>query len=101
MKHTIHVPRAGRNRLLRALAFCCMSIILWSSPASRQSYGQQAGSEQNTSVTDVPRLINYQGTLANATGQPVPDGKYSITATLYSDALGSNYVWQDKYDVSV
>jgi len=34
----------------------------------------------------IPRLINYQGMLFTSTGQPVADGQYNLTFTIYDDA---------------
>lgn len=34
----------------------------------------------------VPNLINYQGTLSDADGNPVPDGVYEIEFNIYDAA---------------
>ena len=51
-------------------------------------------------VTDVPRIISYQGQLTTANGQAM-NGTHKITATLYSDHLGINPVWQGSYSAEI
>jgi len=42
---------------------------------------------------DVPRLINFQGRLTDASGKFVPDGNYSLTFRIYSDSTGGSVRW--------
>lgn len=50
----------------------------------------------------VPRLINYQGTLTDpATGNPVPNGQYQMTFSIYSSDIGGNPLWQETQQVTV
>ncbi len=44
-------------------------------------------------VADVPLLINYQGALNDDTGNPVPDGDYQITFSIYTVAEGGTFIW--------
>jgi len=37
--------------------------------------------------------INYQGLLADSTGQPLPDGQYAVTFALYSSEAGGQPLW--------
>ena len=41
----------------------------------------------------VPRLINHQGRLTNASGATVPDGNYAIQASIYDSPTGGNLLW--------
>jgi len=50
----------------------------------------------------VPGLINYQGTLTNpATGNPVPNGQYQITFSIYASNTGGGPLWQETQQVTV
>jgi len=40
-----------------------------------------------TALADIPRVINYQGRLTDASGEPVPTGNYLITFTIYDDPV--------------
>ena len=44
-------------------------------------------------TAEVPQLINYQGRLTDGTGNPVPNGSYQITFTIYDAAAGGNTKW--------
>lgn len=52
-------------------------------------------------TADIPRILSYQGLLASHDGNPLPDGEYPITITLYGDERGGNGLWQDTYIVPV
>jgi hypothetical protein len=47
------------------------------------------------SVQTVPHLINYQGLLVDSTGNPLPDGNYTLTFNIYSNSTPSpgSLVW--------
>ncbi len=49
----------------------------------------------------VPMLINFQGELNDAVGDPVPDGDYSITFTIYDADTGDNALWSETQMVAV
>lgn len=50
----------------------------------------------------VPSLINYQGSLLDpSTGDPVADGPYSITFSIYSSAVEVLPMWQETQTVVV
>jgi hypothetical protein len=49
---------------------------------------------------DVPRLINFQGRLTDATGKFVPDGNYSLTFRIYVDSVGGSAKWSEAQLVS-
>lgn len=47
----------------------------------------------------IPQLINYQGTLANASGTTlVPDGNYNVEFKIYGVATGGTALWTEKWD---
>jgi hypothetical protein len=41
----------------------------------------------------VPTLMNYQGHLTNATGQPLANGQYTLTFNVYNVPTGGTAVW--------
>jgi hypothetical protein len=45
----------------------------------------------------VPGVINYQGRLNNASGQPVPDGTYQIKFKIYGSAAGADGLWESGF----
>lgn len=49
---------------------------------------------------EVPTTINYQGLLTDDTGQPVADGDYSVTFTIYDSLIAGNSVWTETRSVS-
>jgi hypothetical protein len=53
-------------------------------------YGQTAGPK-----------ISMQGTLTDAAGQSVADGKYTITFRLYTEPAGGTRIWQETSEVTV
>jgi len=44
---------------------------------------------------EIPRTINYQGTLTNLDGSKVADGSYSLTFRLYTEPSGGSSLWQE------
>lgn len=55
----------------------------------------------NLVYADVPRSINFQGRLTDASGKFVPDGKYYLTFRLYSDSTGGTPKWSEAESVTV
>jgi hypothetical protein len=51
------------------------------------------------SFADVPKTINYQGRLTDLNGNPMPDGIYAVTTTLYNTLTGGSNLWSDNYSV--
>ena len=50
----------------------------------------------------VPSVINYQGMLLNqSSGDPVPDGNYSIVFSLYDVDAGGSPLWQETQNAAV
>ncbi len=47
------------------------------------------------SWAQVPRLMNYQGVLTDASGVAVPDGNYNITLRIYTEATGGTPIWEE------
>jgi microcystin-dependent protein len=52
-------------------------------------------------AAEVPKLINYQGKLTNATGEALPDGEYSVKFELYDAAADGNLVWGESRTVTL
>ncbi len=50
------------------------------------------------SMADFPRLISFEGTLKDANGDPVPDGGYDVTFTIYDSPTNGNALWTEKWD---
>lgn len=49
-------------------------------------------------AASIPQRINYQGTLSDTNGQPVPDGSYTIEFNLYNVPSGGTSLWTEKWD---
>lgn len=43
----------------------------------------------------IPRLINFQGILRDGSGNPVPNGSYSVTFRIYDASSGGNVLWME------
>jgi len=56
-----------------------------------------AAYSQTAKTTDVPHVISYQGMLMDNAGAPIADGAYTVTVRLYSDAAGTQKVYEDAY----
>jgi len=59
-----------------------------------------AGIAQTTS-TDVPKTISYQGMIDSPDGAPIADGQYNITISFYGDANGVTRMWQGMYSATI
>ncbi|MFH2124144.1 MAG: phage tail protein [Pseudomonadota bacterium] len=44
-------------------------------------------------AASIPPLINYQGTLTDAAGQPIANGTKKLTFNIYDAASGGNLIW--------
>ena len=44
-------------------------------------------------LAEVPNTITYQGRLTDASGDPVPDGEYNISFSLYTVSSGGSPIW--------
>lgn len=44
-------------------------------------------------LSEVPQMINYQGRLADAGGNPVPDGDYNMVFTIYDSESAPGGIW--------
>lgn len=49
----------------------------------------------------VPSLLNYQGMLRDAAGDPVPDGNYSVTFRIWDSEISGAAIWQEGRLVTV
>ncbi len=50
---------------------------------------------------DIPKTINFQGRLTDASGKFVSDGKYYLSFRLYSDSTGGTAIWQEAESIAV
>jgi hypothetical protein len=48
----------------------------------------------------VPRVLDYQGRLADSTGAAVADGQYSVTFQIYDVAESGSPLWIDTQSVT-
>jgi hypothetical protein len=48
----------------------------------------------------VPATMSYQGILADASGQPVPDDDYDLTFRIYTVAYGGTPLWEELNTIS-
>jgi hypothetical protein len=69
---------------MRAVVFVCAALLLTTAAAA-----------------DVPPLMSYQGVIADASGNPVPDGMYDITFGLYTVESGGTPDWEETQSLSV
>jgi hypothetical protein len=46
-------------------------------------------------LAQVPRLLNYQGVLTDASGTIVPDGNYNVTLRIYSVPTVGSPIWEE------
>jgi len=53
-----------------------------------------------TALAAVPQLINYQGLLKNNLGNPVPNGSYPVTFTIYNAPTGGINLWSETQSVT-
>lgn len=58
-------------------------------------------SHAQAQVSAVPSAMNFQGRLATPSGNPVPDGTYSIRFALWNIASGGTAVTNEKYNKTV
>jgi hypothetical protein len=54
-----------------------------------------------TLPAQVPRLISYQGVLADPSGGPLPDGIYKLRVALYDTAFGGTPFWSEEHQAVV
>jgi len=52
-------------------------------------------------LAQVPKLVNYQGKLVDANGNPVPDGEYTLTFRIYDVSSGGTALWEEVQQVYV
>jgi len=50
----------------------------------------------SVSLSEIPRVINYQGMLLGSDEQPVPEGHYKITFSLYDEP--GNLLWSEAHN---
>ncbi|KXK57697.1 MAG: hypothetical protein UZ07_CHB004000351 [Chlorobi bacterium OLB7] len=55
----------------------------------------------NTAQAQIPRTMNYQGRLTSTSGQPVPDGSYTMTISVYDVQNGGVALWSETQSMAV
>lgn len=50
---------------------------------------------------EVPPIINYQGNLMDSGGNPVGDGSYSVTFSIYNSAISAVPIWTETQNVNI
>jgi hypothetical protein len=89
------VVHSGVRRLIfLAAALFIVSLIM----TSFNAYVTLAAPPQ---VLSVPTLVGFEGQLANAAGQPVANGSYNITFSLYTASSGGTALWSETKSVTV
>ena len=53
------------------------------------------------SYADIPKTLNFQGRLTDASGKFVTDGNYSLTFKIYADSTGGSAKWTEVQSVAV
>jgi hypothetical protein len=53
------------------------------------------------SYADIPKMINFQGRLTDASGKFVTDGNYSLTFRIYADSTGGSSKWSEVQSLAV
>jgi hypothetical protein len=56
---------------------------------------------QSVALSQIPNYIGFQGSLRDDEHQPVEDGTYTITFTIYDAETGGNSVWSKQDNVQV
>jgi len=79
-----------KQRILFAVAFFLLTAL----------FSNRLDAQTISTSTDVPYVLSYQGHIAT-TGNSVVTGTHHITASIYSDAYGSNSLWQGSYDAEI
>lgn len=70
---------------LKTIIFCISLIFLSISPGFSAS---------------IPQLINYNGTLTDTGGTPVPDGNYDVTFKIYDASTAGTVLWTETWNTS-
>lgn len=52
---------------------------------------------EKPSAPGIPRTMLYEGYLTDSRGNPIPDGNYDFTFSLYTSATGGTTVWVEKH----
>ena len=46
-------------------------------------------------------VLNYQGNLRDAAGNPYPDGTHSLTFSIYADSVGGTALWSETQSLDI
>jgi hypothetical protein len=86
-------------RLVAALSIFVLAISSVAVPAGAQDNGPaSAGATISVDQPGVPRLINFSGTVKNASGK-VATGEVTLTFSLYEDQEGGSPLWSETQTV--
>lgn len=78
-----------------------VAIVFFQLGASANAQ-ERAGVELTSLAGVTPTLLQYQGRLSDpATGEPLPDGSYTMVLRLYTNATGGSPLWTEAKDVPV
>lgn len=63
---------------------------------------EPACAQKTSSASAIPRVMAYEGYLADASGKPLRDGKYDFAVAIYADPAGGAPLWTEEHkNVSV
>src|SRR5512137_25435 len=51
--------------------------------------------KSGTDAISVPQLINYQGKLTDASGNPIANGSYALTFQIWDASSGGTRLWEE------
>jgi hypothetical protein len=74
---------------LKIMITCCVGLFLLLTVAPA------------VSLATVPQQINYQGFLADSSGNPVSDGNYTMSFDIYNMSSGGDPLWSESQTVTV
>src|SRR5574341_1024316 len=94
MSDLTSVPKTIRHLLILSSALLLASLVI----SGLNAYATFAAPSQSPYV---PSAVGFEGRLADTTGQPVADGTYTITFSLYSEATGGTALWSETQNVTV
>jgi hypothetical protein len=94
MEQITPVPKGVRRLLIISAAFLLASMAI----SGINAIVTLASPAQSPYV---PSTVGFEGQLADANGDPVADGNYTITFSLYSVESGGTALWAEQQTVSV
>ena len=80
------------------VVLCSLASLSFLISPVQPSFGQ---ANRPTNPSDVPRIISYQGSLRDVTGNPVDSATLQLIVSLYADPEGTQPVWQGNYTTPI